>query len=391
MTFSALLISEDDDAAGVLTSVLSGLGGTVVRCGHAEAANRLMRERFAAVLVDFDDSLRTSRILRDAQQASAGLILHRAQQAIPGFRAITIALLRQPADVRKILNAGANFILYKPVSADRAKAALRAVSALIKRDRRQAYRVPVQVPVEVNATTGPAKEGILLDLSGDGLDILLPQPAASSRGMRLRFTLPQSEIVIDAYVQVAWASPNGETGVRFVTVVDDMRQALHAWLAANKRELPPLDAEEIAACKLTDLSLGACYVETESPFPEKSAITLCLKAEDFVTELEGTVRVMHPGFGMGVEFSRKTMEDRARVTNFIGFLNACPETKPELSVIPRALVAPIHPAASDEESRFALELHDPLLDLLQHPERLTSEEFLRQMRRQRNPVAVGAS
>jgi len=30
--------------------------------------------------------------------------------------------------------------------------------------------------------------------------------------------------------------------------------------------------------KLTDLSLGGCYVQTESPFPQSSAVDLCLRA-----------------------------------------------------------------------------------------------------------------
>ena len=391
MTFPALLISDDDDAAAVLTPVLSGFGSTVVRCGHAEATNRLTRERYAAVVVDFDDSLRTSKILRSAQQASAGLILRHAQQAIPGHRAVTVALLGNRADVRRVIGAGAHFILYKPITSEQAKASLRAAAALIQRDRRQTARVPVQVPVQITADADKETQGILLDLSCEGLDVLLPRALAPPAAIRVHFSLPGSAFTVDADGEVAWANPNGETGVRFLELAGELRQAMEEWLANNQPELPALEPEEAVEGNLTDLSLGACYVETESPFPEQSGVTLRLTAEDVEAEAEGIVRVMHPGFGMGIEFARKSMEDSAQVANFIGFLKACPGTAPELSVRPRELVAAVSPASHDEELLFFVEMEDPLLDLLQHHERFSQEQFLEELRSQRSAAEVSAN
>lgn len=391
MTFPALLVSDDDEAAAVLTPVLSGFGSTVVRCGHAEAANRLTHEKFAAVVVDFDDSLRTSKILRNAQQASAGLILRHAHQAIPGHHAVTVALLGDRTTVRNVIGAGAHFILYKPILAEQAKASLRAAVALIKRDRRRSYRVPVQVPVQLKAGDGPVTEGILLDLSCDGLDVLMPQAMTPAAAVRVHFGLPSSEIAADLRGEVIWANPNGETGVRFLQLAPELHRALQEWLADNKREPSVPEPEEAVEGNLTDLSLGGCYVETESPFPEQSGVTLCLRVGEIEAEADGIVRVMHPGFGMGIEFARKAMEDSAQVANFIGFLNASPGTTPELSVRPRDLVATSPPAPEDEELMFFMEMDDPLLDLLKDHERLSQEEFLQELRNQRNGATVSGN
>ncbi len=35
-------------------------------------------------------------------------------------------------------------------------------------------------------------------------------------------------------------------------------------------------------------------------------------------QAEGMVRVMHPGFGMGIEFAARTAEQRSQVEHFIG-------------------------------------------------------------------------
>ena len=79
--------------------------------------------------------------------------------------------------------------------------------------------------------------------------------------------------------EVAWASPNGQTGVRFVNLPESLRRSLAEWVAANAKELPVEDPEPQAPYKLTDLSQGACYVETESPFPEHTVVVLDLQAE----------------------------------------------------------------------------------------------------------------
>ena len=104
---------------------------------------------------------------------------------------MTVALLNDKTKVRNVFGAGANFVLYKPISVSQAQASLRAATALLKRERRRAFRVPVQVGVEVRVQNGAEMEGILLDLSEDGMDVLTAQSlypsapiSAPSRSLR---------------------------------------------------------------------------------------------------------------------------------------------------------------------------------------------------------------
>jgi hypothetical protein len=99
------------------------------------------------------------------------------------------------------------------------------------------------------------------------------------------------------------------------------------------------------------------------------------------------VRVMHPGFGMGIEFASRTPEHQQAVVKFIEFLTSRPGTAPELVITPRALTAGENydlPENADNEAP-----EDSLLDLLQRHESLNQEEFLQELRQQRNsePVA----
>jgi len=375
MTFQALLVSKDDEAAAVLTPVLTGSGVAIACCGYPEAICRLTEEKFDAVIVDFDDP------------HSATLVLQNADQAASGNNAVTVALLSDKTKVRNAFGEGANFVLYKPISPQQAEAGLRAAIALIKRERRRSFRVPVQVPVQLQVQNGPELEGILLDLSEDGMDILAAQPLCPSAAINAHFSLPDGTTEVQAGGEVTWANPNGQAGVRFVDLPENLRSTLKAWVVANAHELPPLDSEPVSHCKLTDLSLGGCYVETESPFPEHSGIVLCLKAEDMEVQADGMVRVMHPGFGMGIEFASRTSDERAQVARFIGFLSSRPGTLPELLITPRALTA------SDDypEGPVQEELEDPLLELLRSHESLNQEEFLQQLRKQRSGEEVASA
>ena len=377
MTLQSLLVSKDEQAAAVLTPILTGFGLGVHCCGYADALGRIADQKFDAVIVDYDDP------------HSAALVLQNAYHASPRNNTVSVALLSDKSKVRSVFGAGANFVLYKPMSEQQAEATLRAATALMKRERRRSFRVPVQIPLQLQVENGSEMEGILLDLSEDGLDLLAAQPLCPAANIRAYFCLPESDNEMRIRGEVAWANPNGESGVRFIDLAENLRDVLKAWVLRNAPELPPEESEPVSECKLSDLSLGACYVETESPFPERSDIVLRLQAEDMEVQAEGLVRVMHPGYGMGIEFASRTAEQREQVGKFLEFLTSRPGTLPRLLITPRALAAADqydNPRVSEAE-----EPDDPLLLLLRGHETMDQEEFLQALQQQRNSEKVASS
>jgi hypothetical protein len=191
---------------------------------------------------------------------------------------------------------------------------------------------------------------------------------------------------------VAWAKPNGQTGVHFLDLDESIKAQMQVWLQAAAAAHGAGPEETVPHCKLTDLSLGGCYVETESPFPEHSLVDLCLKTDEMAVHTEGMVRVAHPAHGMGVEFPSRTPEQRAQVGNLISFLRGCPESMLEMSVSPRALTADLSqfecaPEAAGEGAQDE-ELEDPLLELLLHATTMQQDDFLEELRRQRSGESV---
>jgi len=371
------MVSKDDYSAEVLSRALANFAIAVERFSEPEIAlHRLGEQRFDCLIVDFDDPDTALKLLQTATRPKPAAL-------------ISIALLSDESSVREVLKNGAKFILLKDAISEQATATLSTASALLRRERRRSFRVPVQAPVQVALAGGEQIEGIMLDLSQTGMDLLAAQPLQPAALIGLRFTLPDGTLEIDTHGEIAWANPNGQSGVRFLDLPESQVDKLKTWLLANASEVPPEEPEPVSTFKLTDLSLGGCYVETESPFPEKALVDLCLKAADIEIHADGIVRIMHPASGMGVEFPSRTSAQRETVAHFIEFLTSRPGTMPELLISPKAIVADEsqfeQPAGPEEQ------LEDPLVELLRTGDSLSRDQFVAELQRQRNPEAVASS
>ena len=377
MILQALLVSKDDLTAETLIQVLAQFGVAVDRSSAADVAvARLAEERFDQVIVDFDDPEAASQLLEGCRH------LVGPDRNPP----VTVALLHDTSQIRSILGAGAHFILTKPISYEQAQNTLRAATALLKRERRQSMRVAVQAAVSIRLVESNTVEGILLDLSTGGMDVLAAKPLPAAALVRVSFELPDGAAGIEGEAEVAWSTANGQTGLRFLDMDEKMRDEMGGWLAARSHDALPEEPDAVSQCKLTDLSLGGCYVETASPFPQSSAVDLCLRAAGMEIHAEGLVRVMHPGHGMGIEFPARTEEQRKSVGEFIEFLTGQPGSTPQLETSPRSLIASA--VELSHTSSDATDADDPLLELLRTGNGLEEEAFLAELHRQRTPAGV---
>ena len=140
--------------------------------------------------------------------------------------------------------------------------------------------------------------------------------------------------------------------------------------------------------RLTDISAGACYLETSAPFPADTPVLLSIRAADTECLLDGVVRVSHEQTGMGVEFTgAQAHERRAKVEELIGRLTSQREV-PKIFVGRKedrkegkkeAQPAPNAGPGTVPEA----DVLDPLLQLIRGGASLGMEQFLNDLRAQR--------
>jgi hypothetical protein len=223
-----------------------------------------------------------------------------------------------------------------------------------------------------------------LDLSEGGMAVSIPGGRRPSGRWQAVFTLPGTQTSLELPAEFAWEGSSAQAGLRFPQVPADATHQLRDWLRQNspdaEQDDPPI------RCQLTDLSLGACYLEISSPFPVMSRVSLSMRAAGVEFRAQGLVRVMHPDKGMGVEFTQATPEHRADVEKFLAVLSANRTVLPELLVEPEGLES--DPGALQSRSS---EGDDPLLNLF-CGEPLTVEAFHDALRKQRaTPQAIASS
>ena len=370
MSLKSLVLCSDEKIVRVLRRVLNDLDIEIEHCTEPDGALRkLTRQRFEAVIIDCTDLKTATAVLKGARSAPVNK------------RAIAVAIMDGHNGLRSAFDMGAHFVLYKPVSSERAKSSFRAARALMKRERRRNARVPVQVQVTLNnRVSGFTQKVASTDLSEGGMAIQMSKRQQDAGPWEVRFTLPGAENSFELTGEVAWHNPGGQVGIRFTSLAVDMAHELRQWLNHNapegEKDDPPV------RCKLTDLSLGGCYLEIPSPFPVRTRIVLAMRVANIELRVEGVVRVMHPDIGMGVEFTQRTSEQRNHVEKFIQALMNAGETVPELMVEPEGLESEAT-LLSRRSGPAASEGEDPLLDLFLQKASLPSELFLNELRKQR--------
>jgi hypothetical protein len=323
----------------------------------------------------------------DCAGPGAADVLRSARSAPGNKRAIAVAILDPDVGLRSAFEIGAHFILYKPVSAERAKSSFRAARALMKKERRRNSRIAVRFPVEMSSADSDIRFKVhTTDVGEGGLAVSLPRRSKLRGRWNLFFSLPGSETRMEIAAEFAWEGTGIQAGLRFQDPTPEFERQMREWLMRNSPDVEKDDPP--VRCQLTDLSLGGCYLDIPSPFPVSTRVTLSMRASEVELRSEGVVRVMHPEKGMGVEFTQTTSEHRGLLEKFLGRLAENPNVLPELLVEPEGLET-----EAGQKSRVAEqsnEAADPLLHLFRNHEGLDADAFLVELRKQRG-VTVGAA
>jgi hypothetical protein len=300
---------------------------------------------------------------------------------------VAVAILDHEVGLRSAFEVGAHFILYKPVSVERAKSSFRAARALMKKERRRNSRVPVHIPIEMSSAESGARFNVTTtDLGEGGLAVSLPRRSKPHGRWQLRFSLPGSTTTLEMNAEFAWEGSGTQVGLRFENQTPDAVRQLREWLARNapdgEKDDPPV------GCQLTDLSLGGCYLDISSPFPVSTRVTLSMRANGVELKTEGVVRVIHPDKGMGVEFTQSTAEHRGLLEKFLSLLTENRGVLPELLVEPEGLET--ESALGPSVPSSTAEGEDALLGLFRNQAGLSPETFHAELRKQRGMAAAGA-
>ncbi len=321
MELNSLLVCADERALRVLRSVLGELEIHVEHCAdNASAAKKLMQQSFEAVIIDCKD------------ERSFGL-LSSVRSAQQNSKSVAIAIIDARTNMQTAFKLGANFVVYEPISAEKAKSSFRAARALMKRERRRSMRLQVNIPAYFRFQNGEGENATISGVSEGGISVRFTGALSKKSGViGFCFALPDSTTVIEATGTIAWQDSRRRAGVQFAAITESSRQSLKEWLLLKSEEKhdPPI------RCALAAISLGGCFLKTQSPFPSHTRVDMLLRVADCSVKMEGKVRFMDPELGMGIEFTTATSQGQ-RLEEFMQRVSTHAESVAEVLVEPEGI------------------------------------------------------
>src|SRR6202020_2164177 len=160
MNLSSLLVCADEASVQVLNGVLKGLGLRVEFCTDpVRAAVRLAQERFDLIILDC------------ATQADVTSLLQETRSSRLNDTTLAVAVVAGQENIREMFSLGVNFVLYKPVSYERALSSLRAARAVMRKDKRRSARAPVHAHATIDYANVAQEKATLVDLAENGMAV----------------------------------------------------------------------------------------------------------------------------------------------------------------------------------------------------------------------------
>jgi CheY-like chemotaxis protein len=374
MTLSSLLVCVDEASVEVLRRVLEELGIQVELCSEVVRAGvRLAQERFDLIILDCET------------QADVTSLLHESRSSRLNDSTLAVAVVAGQENIREMFSLGVNFVLYKPVSYDRALSSLRAAQNVLFRDKRRKARAAVHTHATIDYVGVEQARATLVDLAEDGMAVNFGKKLPPTCKVYFQFQLPGQTASVRLSGQVVWQDWNGRAGIQFVDVPQASRRVLREWLQINLADAPgqQLAAEAVQVehsirpskssdqclekqetngrdgeasaplregpgnrrgqtryacrlgaevyqqgssvrnyCHLSDLSPGGCYLEMPLAFAAGLPVEIVVRTHEMKLSLSGKVQSSHPGYGMGVSFHLNTKDERQGVQQLIDFVAA---------------------------------------------------------------------
>jgi DNA-binding response OmpR family regulator len=225
MALQALLLSRDPEVQRTIRRVLETASIDLDLSQNAEQARMaLSRRKYDTFFIDCDDASTAASVLKELRQGRSNR------------NCIAFALISRRTTIQQAFEMGANFVLDKPISIDRATRSVRAAQGLILRERRRYHRHLVKATGAIMVDSGSEVPISITNISQGGLSIECSRQLDQGGAARVRFQLPGAKHTLEVKGEVMWSTPDGKSGIRFQVISVDMKKELDHWL--ERRALP---------------------------------------------------------------------------------------------------------------------------------------------------------
>jgi CheY-like chemotaxis protein len=219
MRLECLTVTNDANVLSQVKSALDAYAALLDFRGDATSANELIsRRHLDGVFVDCDDLVGGTEAVANVRRSTSNR------------ETIVVAIVNGKTTVEAALDLGANFVLPKPVQANRLQSVLNIAIPKMERDHRRYFRYEIDLPVQLWDHSGQQFAAEMKNLSEGGLAVKTAAPIRLEGVVRVEFDLPSVEPrPFRAKAEIVW-SDSFEMGLRFLYIDSELNSVFQRWL-----------------------------------------------------------------------------------------------------------------------------------------------------------------
>ncbi|HMF91406.1 MAG TPA: PilZ domain-containing protein [Candidatus Angelobacter sp.] len=215
-TWEFLIVCRDAKVETALTQAIQSSGGATNLASDTASAMSYVAGR------------KLDGIFLDTRVESALNFLGSVRRGNSNRFAAVFACAGEDEDISRLLNAGANFVLHRPVDPAEIKTVLKNAAAMMMSERQRYVRHRLSVPVVLKAGE-EVRRAITRNISRGGMAVQCLELLNPGSVLQFVLELPALEQV-SGRGEVAWSHADGLMGIRFYLMGEEVRATLWQWM-----------------------------------------------------------------------------------------------------------------------------------------------------------------
>ncbi len=217
ITLEFLAVSDDQETVKVVTNLVRQSHGQLHCTPNASLASEYIgRRKIDGIILD------------TAVDRSFGL-LQAIRTGKSNKHAVIFVCVEMRAEAGSAISAGANFVLYKPLTEQTLRPVFNVAMPMMEVERRRYFRHGVSTLVKLSSG-GAEYSAILSNLSETGMAIRSGDMLMPGTPVDFSFELPNGPKV-KGRGEIVWTNSGGNLGILFHFLADAAHRELPTWLA----------------------------------------------------------------------------------------------------------------------------------------------------------------
>lgn len=211
-----LIVSRDARVQAALTQAIQSFGGDANLASDTASALAYVSGR------------KLDGIFLDTRVESALNLVGSIRRGNSNRFSTVFACAGEDEDINRLLNAGVNFVLHRPVDPREIATVLKNARSMMMAERQRYLRHPVSVPV-ILKTAEQEQRAVTCNISRGGMAVRCKESLNPGSALQFELELPSLETV-RGRGEVAWSHADGLMGIRFYLMGEEVRTALWRWI-----------------------------------------------------------------------------------------------------------------------------------------------------------------